>query len=147
MRMPRALVVFSLGFVVTSIFTLIYGAAINSGHQANNRCNSMVSSLMSKDFLLTEKGMREEGYGDVHVAGFETIARYVEVAESLRLNKANPHKTPVEYFDSLVDPHMDYAEATIRSWKITDLRLQKSGKALKNSHPSTKDCQIFVFKG
>ena len=126
MRKLNPLIAFSSGFIATSVFTLMYGAAIDGGHQVNNRCNSMVSSLISTDSLLTEKGMREEGYGDVHVAGLETITRYVEVAESLRLNKANPHKTPVEYFDSLVDPHMDYVEATIRSWQITDHHLKNS---------------------
>ena len=77
---------------------------------------------------LTEPQLRAKGFGDEYVAGFDAISRQVKVATSLHLNGADARRTPIEYFEGIVDSHTDYVESGIRSWDASNERLRRLGR-------------------
>lgn len=76
--------------------------------------------LPNTALIETEKGMREQGYSEVYIAGLDVVKRNLRLAKALRHVIIHPWTDHIPAFVPMIDEHIHFIEEGIRLYQSSD---------------------------
>ena len=112
-----------LAYLLVFKTSIAHASAGSAGQLEDSRiCGSALIRLQGIEGLPieTEQQLRDQGYSDRYIAGFDHVRENLLLAERLRRNKIKPFTSHVKEFADLIVPHIEFIEEGIKLQKAAD---------------------------
>ena len=98
---------------------------IDTPQPTHQTCRVVLTTDIKETPLIeSEQQLRDQGYTDKYIAGFDHVIENLQLAERLRSHKIDPSTSHIKEFADLIDRHIEFIERGISSQESSDKQIR-----------------------